>query len=145
MVRWLAQIRTGPSVSFIKARYRFLSSAAFLTRYRIRTRRVKTIGGIQTMDENRPTSRWKVSAARVRKGNTDTTALLGDSRRDELHGVAHGVHRVGILVLDLDVESVLEVEDDVDQSGRVHLEVLEDVGAVPDRLEGLLVLDERLG
>ena len=101
MVRWLAQIRTGPSLSLIMVRYRFLSSAAFLTRYLMKTRMMKTIVGIQTIDENRPTSRWRVNATLVRRGRSLTLSLgLGNSRGDQLHGIANRIHGVGIFIFD---------------------------------------------
>jgi hypothetical protein len=48
--------------------------------------------------------------------------------------------RRGTLVIDLDIEFILEIQDDVHQPGRVHLEVLEDVGVLGSTLQGILVL-----
>jgi hypothetical protein len=59
---------------------------------------------------------------------------------DQPHAVADGVHRIDLLVRDLDVELVLEGEHDIDQPRRVHLEIVEDVRLVPDARERLLVL-----
>src|SRR5262245_66501741 len=49
----------------------------------------------------------------------------------ELDGVPDRVHRIHVLVGDLDPELVLEREDDVHEAGRVHLEVVEDVRTEP--------------
>ena len=43
---------------------------------------------------------------------------------DQLYGVTDGAYLVGVVVGDFDVEGVLDLENDVDETGGVDLEVL---------------------
>src|SRR5262249_40148567 len=104
---------------------------------------VATTSETHSGESSRPTSRWITSCARSRNEsasaakNGRSAQLLGD----EPDAVADRVHRVDVLVGDLDVELVLEGEHDVDEPGGVHLEVVEDVGRVGDGGQRGLVLD----
>ena len=51
--------------------------------------------------------------------------------RDRVDRIADRIDIVHILIFDLDVELVLERNHDVDEPGRVYLEIFEDVGHYP--------------
>ena len=57
---------------------------------------------------------------------------IRDLLLDEPYRVSDGVHGIGIFIFHFDVELVFEVENDVDQPRRVHLEVLQDVRFLVD-------------
>src|SRR5579872_5497528 len=79
----------------------------------------------------------------LRSARADAMPASG-LRQDHAHGVADGTYLVGLVVLHLDAELLLDLEDDVHETRGVDLEVAHDRGLHRDRGEGLRAFHEGL-
>src|SRR5688572_23150981 len=103
----------------------------------------------QPVTSTTPTGR-RASASPSRDHMRESVIVSGPERsaaglgRDHLDRVSDGADLVRIVVAELDAEGVLQLEHDVDEPGRVHLEILEDAGLEARIRQRFLVLGERL-
>src|SRR5262249_1365305 len=129
MVRWFAQTSTGASPLAHRLRYSRRAAAMPSTRHPSPKRISATVAGTHTTDSRRPRARCTARPSRSRGPSrlASTAASLGELGRDQLHGVAHRVHGVHVVIRDLDAELVLERQHDVHEARRVHLEIVQDM------------------
>jgi hypothetical protein len=70
-------------------------------------------------------------------------APLSDFRLNQLNRISDGLDLVDVIVIDFDIEGILELEHDIDESSRIHFQIVENMRAQRDAFERLLVLDIR--